>query len=53
VKLNGIFALTRTERDWLLVKVRDDDADPLLDLTVTEPHSILSGLTIEEMAAKG
>ncbi|QNE20415.1 3'-phosphoesterase [Kribbella qitaiheensis] len=51
VKLAGVFALTRTERDWLLVKVRDDDADPLLDLTVTEPRSILSGLTIEEMAA--
>jgi DNA ligase D-like protein (predicted 3'-phosphoesterase) len=53
VKLNGIFAFTRTERDWLLVKVRDEDADPLLDLTVTEPRSILSGLTIEEMAATG
>lgn len=51
VKLTGAWAFTRTDQDWLLVKVRDDDADPSLDLTVTEPRSILSGLTIEEMAA--
>jgi DNA ligase D-like protein (predicted 3'-phosphoesterase) len=53
VKLAGAFAFTRTGRDgdWLLVKVRDDDADPLLDLTTAEPQSVLSGLTIEEMAA--
>ncbi|WP_049797251.1 DNA polymerase ligase N-terminal domain-containing protein [Kribbella flavida] len=51
VKLNGTWAFTRTERDWLLVKVRDDAADPLLDLTETEPQSVLSGLTIEQMAA--
>lgn len=53
VKLTGAWALTRTEPngDWLLVKVRDADADPGLDLTVAEPHSILSGLTIEQLAA--
>lgn len=53
VKLTGSWAFTRTGRDgdWLLVKVRDESADPLLDLTVAEPRSILSGLTIEEMAA--
>ncbi|MDX6264968.1 MAG: hypothetical protein QOH84_6656 [Kribbellaceae bacterium] len=53
VKLTGSWAFTRTGRDgdWLLVKVRDEAADPLLDLTVAEPRSILSGLTIEEMAA--
>lgn len=53
VKLTGSWAFTRTGRDgdWLLVKVRDEAADPSLDLTVAEPRSILSGLTIEEMAA--
>ncbi|WP_020388950.1 DNA polymerase ligase N-terminal domain-containing protein [Kribbella catacumbae] len=53
VKLTGSWAFTRTGRDgdWLLVKVRDESADPLLDLTIAEPRSILSGLTIEEMAA--
>jgi len=53
VKLNGAWAFTRTGDDWLLVKVRDAAADPGLDLTVTEPRSVLSGLTIEEMAASG
>lgn len=51
IKLNGAWAFTRTNQDWLLVKVRDDDADPSLDLTVTEPRSVLSGLTIEEATA--
>jgi DNA ligase D-like protein (predicted 3'-phosphoesterase) len=53
VKLSGSWAFTRTGRDgdWLLVKVRDDAANPSLDLTSAEPQSILSGLTIEEMAA--
>ncbi|MFI7060674.1 DNA polymerase ligase N-terminal domain-containing protein [Kribbella sp. NPDC050124] len=51
VKLNGAWAFTRTGADWLLVKVRDAAADPDVDLTVSEPRSVLSGLTIEEMAA--
>ncbi len=53
VKLTGSWAFTRTgcDGDWLLVKVRDESADPLLDLTVAEPRSVLSGLTIDEMAA--
>ncbi|MEU4390285.1 DNA polymerase ligase N-terminal domain-containing protein [Kribbella sp. NPDC023855] len=51
VKLTGSWAFTRTGRDWLLVKVRDESADPLLDLTLAEPRSVLSGLTIDEMAA--
>ncbi|MDX6240672.1 MAG: hypothetical protein QOG10_5492 [Kribbellaceae bacterium] len=52
-KLNGAWAFTRTGRDgdWLLVKVRDAAADAGLDLTVAQPRSVLSGLTIEEMAA--
>ncbi|GAA1589966.1 hypothetical protein GCM10009789_49480 [Kribbella sancticallisti] len=53
VKLTGSWAFTRTGRngDWLMVKVRDDAANPQVDLTTAEPQSVLSGLTIEEMAA--
>ncbi|MBB6566203.1 DNA polymerase ligase N-terminal domain-containing protein [Kribbella sandramycini] len=51
VKLTGAWAFTRTGADWLLVKVRDDDADPERDITSIEPRSMLSGLTIGEMAA--
>jgi len=53
VKLVGGWALTRTGRDgdWLMVKVRDSAADPGLDLTLSEPRSILSGRTIEELAS--
>jgi DNA ligase D-like protein (predicted 3'-phosphoesterase) len=51
VKLSGAWAFTRTGADWLMVKVRDAAANSGLDLTVTEPRSVLSGLTIEEMAA--
>lgn len=52
-KLTGSWAFTRTgqDGDWLLVKVRDSVADASRDLTVAEPRSVLSGLTIEEMAA--
>jgi DNA ligase D-like protein (predicted 3'-phosphoesterase) len=55
IKLTGSWAFTRTGRDgdWLMVKVRDEAADPLLDLTTAEPQSVLSGLTIEQMAATG
>jgi DNA ligase D-like protein (predicted 3'-phosphoesterase) len=51
IKLTGAWAFTRTNQDWLLVKVRDEEADPERDLTVDEPRSVLSGLTIEEAAA--
>ncbi|MFI5732314.1 DNA polymerase ligase N-terminal domain-containing protein [Kribbella sp. NPDC051587] len=51
IKLTGAWAFTRTNQDWLLVKVRDEAADPERDLTITEPRSVLSGLTIEEAAA--
>ena len=55
-KLKGTYALTRTGADdnpknWLMVKVRDEYADPDLDLTGSFPKSVISGKTIEEMAA--
>ena len=53
-KLKGAFALTRTrmggnERNWLLVKVADEYADPARDPTVDENESVLSGLTNEDL----
>ncbi len=56
-KLRGGFALTRfkTGQDeaWLLVKAEDEWADPGRDLVKSEPRSVLSGRTLEEIAAGG
>jgi DNA ligase D-like protein (predicted 3'-phosphoesterase) len=58
VRLKGGYALTRfkTGKDeaWLLVKADDGEADPARDPLSTEPASVLSGRTLEEIAgAKG
>jgi DNA ligase D-like protein (predicted 3'-phosphoesterase) len=56
-KLRGGYALTRTDRDargrerWLLVKKRDSEADPARDPVSTQPESVLSGRTLEQVAA--
>jgi DNA ligase D-like protein (predicted 3'-phosphoesterase) len=55
-KLRGRYALTRTgeqrgREQWLLVKVRDDAADARRNPVSTEPESVLSGRTIEDVAA--
>ena len=51
-KLRGAFALTRTrmggdDRNWLLVKVDDEFADP--DNALDDHRSVLSGRTNEEL----
>jgi len=55
-KLKGGYALTRfkTGRDesWLLVKADDEEADGGRDPVGTEPASVLSGRTLEEIAAQ-
>jgi DNA ligase D-like protein (predicted 3'-phosphoesterase) len=57
-KLRGGYALTRTDRDergrerWLLVKKRDSEADPARDPVSTQPESVLSGRTLEQVAAE-
>jgi DNA ligase D-like protein (predicted 3'-phosphoesterase) len=55
-KLRGRYALTRTDTEprerWLLVKVRDDAADAHRDPVATQPESVLTGRTIEEVAAE-
>ncbi len=52
-KLRGAWSLrrfgTEPRERWLLVKRRDEHADPDRDVVVEEPQSVLSGLMIEEM----
>jgi DNA ligase D-like protein (predicted 3'-phosphoesterase) len=57
-KLRGEYALTRTGLDgrgrerWLLVKKRDEEADPASDPTASRPESVLSGRTVDQVAAE-
>jgi DNA ligase D-like protein (predicted 3'-phosphoesterase) len=52
-KLRGGFALQRTRKgekpQWLLIKRRDDEAQPGSDVTAEQPHSVLSGKTLEQI----
>ena len=55
-KLRGGYALTRvggsgSRERWILVKTRDDAADARRNPVSTQPESVLSGRTIEEVAA--
>jgi DNA ligase D-like protein (predicted 3'-phosphoesterase) len=58
-KLRGGYALTRTGTDqrgrerWLLVKKRDAAADADHDILSSRPESVLSGRTVEQVAAEG
>ncbi len=49
-KLKGGFALVRfREKNWLLVKMKDDYADKRKNIIKSEPHSVKSGKTIREI----
>ena len=56
-KLSGGYALTRTpiggggREKWLLVKLADDAADARRNPVRTQPESVLSGRTVEDLAA--
>ncbi|TMD89266.1 MAG: DNA ligase [Chloroflexi bacterium] len=54
-KLSGGYALTRLRRPgreaWLLVKRADEAADPARDPVAEQPESVLTGRTVEEVAA--
>jgi len=63
-KLHGRFALVATGRrkasgpndkkanEWLLIKKQDAFAHPSGDVLIEQPHSVLSGLTIGELAER-
>jgi DNA ligase D-like protein (predicted 3'-phosphoesterase) len=55
-KLKGGYAITRIAKGkderWLLVKRRDEAADARRNPVKTQPESVLSGRTIEEIAAE-
>lgn len=52
-KLKGGYALIRTgqgdDARWLLIKMNDEEADARRNPTSTEPKSVLSGRTLEDM----
>ena len=55
-KLHGRWHLVRTKGDgkaenWLLFKGRDEAANDKLDIVAAQPESVLSGRTLEEIAA--
>jgi bifunctional non-homologous end joining protein LigD len=55
-KLHGRWHLVRTRptgkaENWLLFKSRDDAASEDVDVVATQPTSVLSGLTVEQIAA--
>jgi len=56
-KISGGYALIRTgggdDGRWLLVKMKDDRADARRDPVSTEPDSVKSGRTMEEIAEDG
>ena len=52
-KLRGGYALIRTgksdDKRWLLVKMKDDEADARRNPVNTEPESVLSGRTLDDI----
>jgi DNA ligase D-like protein (predicted 3'-phosphoesterase) len=56
-KLRGGFALQRTrpgkKPQWLLIKRRDEHAQPGSDVVPERPESVLSGRTLEELVGGG
>jgi DNA ligase D-like protein (predicted 3'-phosphoesterase) len=53
-KVRGGYSLRRMGgRRWLLVKKDDEEADRRRNPVSTQPESVLSGRTIEEMAERG
>ncbi|MFB3764291.1 MAG: DNA polymerase ligase N-terminal domain-containing protein [Methanotrichaceae archaeon] len=51
-KLTGGYAFTRTKMGWLLVKMRDEEANSSEDVLKIEPRSVISGLSIEDLWAQ-
>jgi DNA ligase D-like protein (predicted 3'-phosphoesterase) len=56
-KIRGGYALVRTRMagrkpNWLLIKMNDECADTRLHPVETEPESVLTGRTVEEVGAR-
>jgi len=55
-KLRGGYALVRTGRGedsrWLLIKMKDEEADARRNPVSTQPESVLTGRTLEQIAAE-
>jgi DNA ligase D-like protein (predicted 3'-phosphoesterase) len=55
-KLRGGYSLIRFKREakdqWLLVKMNDDEADPANDPVVTQPDSVISGRSLEDIGSQ-
>ena len=56
-KIRGGYKLVRTrlggdDRNWLLIKKHDADADPARNPVRDQPESVLSGRTVEDVAAE-
>ena len=55
-KLRGGYTLQRTRRgdkpQWLLIKRRDEEADARRNPVSTQPESVLTGRTVEQVAAE-
>ena len=55
-KLQGGYVLLRTgqgeDANWLLIKMKDEAANPELDLLKTEPKSVLTGRTLDDIAGE-
>jgi DNA ligase D-like protein (predicted 3'-phosphoesterase) len=55
-KLRGGWTLQRTrggaKPQWILIKRRDEEADARRDPVSTQPHSVLSGRTLDELQAE-
>ncbi len=56
-KLQGGFTLVRTEKEpreqWLLIKMKDSEADARRNPVNTQVESVLSGKTLEEVREEG
>jgi DNA ligase D-like protein (predicted 3'-phosphoesterase) len=51
-KLKGGYAMTKTQRGWILVKMNDEEADVSKDILSEQPKSVKSDRTIEELMMK-
>ena len=56
-KIRGGYTLQRTgggrKPKWLLIKRKDEEADARRNPVSTQPESVLSGRTVEQLAASG